>query len=262
VRVLDLTRVIAGPVCGRALAAHGADVLLITAPHLYAVPGLVIDTGRGKLSAQLDLRMERGRARLRDLLAGADIFVQSYRPGAFARLGFAPEQLAALRTGIVCVMLSAYGHLGPWSARRGFDSLVQTASGFNHAEAQAAGLADRPKPLPCQALDHASGYLMAFGALAALLRRAEEGGSWLVRVALAGTGRWLRGLERVERGFDCADPKQDDAVDLLETQPSGFGALTAVRHAAQMPETPPRWKRPSVPLGTHPAEWPGVKKSN
>jgi crotonobetainyl-CoA:carnitine CoA-transferase CaiB-like acyl-CoA transferase len=262
VRVLDLTRVIAGPVCGRALAAHGADVLLITAPHLHAVPGLVIDTGRAKLSAQLDLRAEDGRAKLRNLVAGADIFVQSYRPGALARLGFAPEELAALRPGIVFVTLSAYGHLGPWSARRGFDSLVQTASGFNHAEAEAAGLAGRPKPLPCQVLDHASGYLLAFGALAALLRRAEEGGSWLVRVALAGTGRWLRGLGRVERGFNCADPKQDEVADLLETQPSGFGALTAVRHAAQISTTPTRWARPSVPLGTHPAEWPGVSESN
>jgi hypothetical protein len=97
---------------------------------------------------------------------------------------------------------------------------------------------------------------MAFGALAALLRRAEEGGSWLVRVSLAGTGRWLRGLGRVERGFDCADPGQDAVADLLETQASGFGRLTAVRHAAQLAETPAHWARPSVPLGSHPAEWP------
>jgi len=103
---------------------------------------------------------------------------------------------------------------------------------------------------------------MAFGGLAALLRRADEGGSWLVRVALAGTGRWLRGLGRVEHGFDCVDPGPDDVADLLETRPSGFGAVTAERHAAQMPETPARWERPSVPLGTDPAEWPGVRASN
>jgi len=258
IRVLDLTRVIAGPVSGRALASHGADVLLITAPHLYSLPGLVIDTGRGKLSAQLDLRAEEGKASLRKLLSGADVFVQSYRPGALARHGFSPQQAAALRPGLVCVTLSAFGHIGPWSKRRGFDSLVQTTSGFNHAEAEAAGITDRPKPLPCQALDHASGYLMAFGALAGLLRRAEEGGSWLIRVGLAGTGRWLRGLGRVEHGFDCSDPRQEDVTDLLETRPSGFGALTAVRHAAQMPHTPPRWERPSVPLGTHPPQWPSA----
>ena len=256
IRVLDLTRVIAGPVSGRALAAHGADVMLITAPHLYAAAQLVMDTGRGKLSAQLDLREPAGRERLKGLVAGADVFVQSYRPDALAGRGFGPEALVALRPGLVCVSLSAFGHVGPWAGRRGFDSLVQTASGFNHAEAEAAGITDRPKPLPCQALDHASGYLLAFGALAALLRRAEEGGSWLVRVSLAGTGSWLRGLGRVAGGLDCADPGQDDVFDLLETQPSGFGRLTAVRHAARLSETPAQWQRPSVPLGTHPAQWP------
>ncbi len=261
IRVLDLTRVIAGPVSGRALAAHGAEVLLITAPHLYSLPGLTIDTGRGKLSGQLDLRDGAGRDALRKLLSRADVFTQSYRPGALTRHGFSPEEVAALRPGIVCVTLSAFGHVGPWSGRRGFDSLLQTTSGFNHAEAEAAGIADRPKALPCQALDHASGYLMAFGTLAALLRRAEEGGSWLVRVALAGTGQWLRGLGRVENGFDCADPRQEDVADLLETRPSGFGALTAVRHAAQMAETPARWERPSAPLGAHLAAWPEVTGS-
>jgi crotonobetainyl-CoA:carnitine CoA-transferase CaiB-like acyl-CoA transferase len=261
VRVLDMTRVIAGPVSGRALAAHGAEVLLITAPHLYSLPGLVIDTGRGKLSAQLDLRDKGGRDGLRTLLSGADVFAQSYRLGALARRGFSPAEVAALRPGIVCVTLSAFGHVGPWAGRRGFDSIVQTTSGFNHAEAAAAGITDRPKPLPCQALDHASGYLMAFGALVGLLRRAEEGGSWLVRVALAGTGQWLRGLGRVENGFACADPRQEDVGDLLETGPSGFGMLTAVRHAAQMAETPARWERPAVPPGAHAAEWPDVTGS-
>ncbi|MCW3476623.1 CoA transferase, partial [Limobrevibacterium gyesilva] len=254
-RALDLTRVIAGPVCGRALAAHGADVLHITAPHLPSIGPLVSDTGRGKRSAQLDLRDPAGRATLRRLLADADLFVQSYRPGALAAHGFGPEDAAAARPGLVYVALSAYGHTGPWAGRRGFDSLVQTASGFNHAEAEAAGAPGQPKPLPCQALDHASGYLMAFGALAAVLRRAEEGGSWLVRVSLAGTGRWLRGLGRVPNGLACPDPDQDAVADLLETTDSGFGRLNAIRHAAALSETPAHWALPSVPLGTHPAAW-------
>ncbi len=255
-RVLDLTRVIAGPVCGRTLAAHGADVLLITAPHLYNPPPLTIDTGRGKLSAQLDLRTEAGRDTLRTLLRDADIFVQGYRPGAIANFGFGPEETARIRPGIVHVSLCAYGHTGPWSARRGFDSLVQTASGFNAAEGEAAGQSGQPKPLPVQALDHASGYLMALGALAALHRRATVGGSWHVRVSLARTGHWIRGLGRIEGGLACPAPARPDIADVLEENESGFGRLSAVRHAAQLAPTLPRWERPSVPPGTHPAKWP------
>jgi len=255
VRVLDLTRVIAGPVCGRTLAVHGADVLLVTAPHLPQVEAGVIDSGRGKLSAWLDLREPAPRGTLAGLLRDADVFVQGYRPGGLSDKGFGPQEAARLRPGIVCVSLSAYGHAGPWAGRRGFDSLVQTASGFNAAEADAAG-AEAPRPLPAQALDHASGYLLAFGAMAALHRRATEGGSWHVRVSLAGTGRWLRGLGRVPGGLACPDPGSDDVHDRLEEVASGFGPLLTVRHAAELSETPPRWARPSVPLGTHPALWP------
>src|SRR5687767_12168269 len=127
VKVLDLTRVIAGPVCGRTLAAHGADVLLITAKHLPAMEALVIDNGRGKLSASLDLRDAKARDTLAGLLKSADIFVQGYRPGAIAQYGFSPQEAARIRPGIVCVSLCAYGHEGPWAGRRGFDSLVQNA---------------------------------------------------------------------------------------------------------------------------------------
>ncbi len=253
IRVLELTRVLAGPICGRTLAAHGADVMLVTAPHLPAMA--IEDTGRGKLSAQLDLRYAARRDSLRELLREADIFSQGYRPGGIAALGFGPEEAAALRPGIVCVSLSAYGHHGPWSGRRGFDSLVQTATGFNAAEAEAAGAAE-PKPLPAQVLDHASGYLMAFGALAALQRQVIEGGSWLVRVSLARTGHWLRSLGRIPAGLAAPDMTLSEITDLLERTPSGFGPLTAVRHAAQLSATPARWDRPSVPLGTHPARWP------
>ena len=254
VKVLDLTRIIAGPVCGRTLAAHGADVLLVTASHLPSMLPLVVDTGRGKLSTAIDLRAASGRETLTGLLRDADIFVQGYRPGAIAAFGFGPQDAAKIRPGIVYVSLCAYGHEGPWAKRRGFDSLVQTASGFNAAEAEAFG-ASAPKALPCQALDHATGYLLAFAALSALARRAERGGSWHVRCSLAQTGSWLRQLGRVE-GTKCPDPRSADVRDCLEDTPSGFGQLTAVRHAAIMSETPTRWARPTVPLGTDPPAWP------
>jgi len=254
VRVLELTRVIAGPVCGRTLAAHGAEVLLITSPALPSVPSLVVDTGRGKRSAQLDLRAPRDAETMRGLLRDADVFLQGYRPGGLAELGFGPEDAARLRPGVVYVSLSAYGTTGPWAGRRGFDSLVQTATGMNAAEAEAAGI-EGPKVLPAQANDHAAGYLLAFGAMAALHRRAAEGGSWHVQVSLARTAHWIRGLGRIPGGLDCDDPSQEDIADLLEDAPSDFGMLTYVRHAALLSQTPARWALPSVPLGTHPATW-------
>jgi crotonobetainyl-CoA:carnitine CoA-transferase CaiB-like acyl-CoA transferase len=255
-RVLDLSRVIAGPVAGRALAAHGADVMLVSSPDLPAIPWLTIDTGRGKFSCFLDLRSDDGRARFRALLAGADIFSQGYRPGALSALGFSPEQAAAISPGIIAVSLSAYGHAGPWAGRRGFDSLVQTASGFNHAEGEAAGV-DGPKELPAQMLDHATGYLMAFGAMMAKARQAREGGSWHVRVSLAQTGRWLWDFGRLADGLTTADLPADAVQSVMEDSSSGFGPLRAVSHAAILAKTPAFWSRPAMPLGSHTPEWPG-----
>jgi crotonobetainyl-CoA:carnitine CoA-transferase CaiB-like acyl-CoA transferase len=254
-RVLDLSRVIAGPVAGRTLAAHGADVMLVSSPNLPSIPWLVIDTGRGKLSAFADLRTEEGRAALRSLVAEADIFSQGYRPQALAALGFSPQEVAALSPGIVHVSLSAYGHVGPWAERRGFDSLVQTATGFNHAEGVAAGVAG-PKELPMQILDHVTGYLMAFGAMMARARQAREGGSWYVRVSLAQTGRWLWDLGRLPDGLAAREPGEDTVARLTEDVPSGFGPIRAVRHAAALSATPAGWAWPAVPLGASPPVWP------
>lgn len=257
-RVLDLSRVIAGPVAGRTWAAHGADVMLISSKDLPSIPWLVIDTGRGKLSSCADLKTEAGRETLRGLLAQADIFSQGYRPHSIAALGFSPEDAARISPGIVYVSLSAYGHAGPWAARRGFDSLVQTSTGFNHTEGQAAGV-DGPKELPMQILDHATGYLMAFGAMMARLRQAREGGSWHVRVSLAQTGRWLWSLGRLERGLSTADLPADKILPFIEQSSSGFGALQSIRHAAVMSATPAFWARPAMPLGSHEPVWPSLR---
>lgn len=251
IRVLDLTRIIAGPVCGRTLAAYGADVMLLNSPNLPNIAAIA-ETSRGKLSVLADLDTATGRITLGNLLRSAHVFVQGYRPGALDAQGFGPEDVARLRPGIVYVSLSAYGHVGPWARRRGFDSLVQTASGFNHAEAQAAGQ-EAPRPMPVQILDYATGYLMAFGAQVALARQATEGGSWHVRVSLAQTARWLRSLPRVPNGLSCPMPSLDG---YLEETNSGFGKLAAVRHAARFSATPAAWSRPSVPPGTNPTVWP------
>ncbi len=250
-RVLDLTRILAGPVGTRALAGYGADVLLVNAPHLPNIEAIA-ETSRGKLSAHADLRQPAGRAAFDAVLREAHVLVQGYRPGSLHGLGYGAEAIAEKRPGIVVVSLSAYGAAGPWAARRGFDSLVQTASGFNHAEGRAFG-SGPPRALPMQILDHGSGHLIALGAAAALLRQQRDGGSWHVQVSLARTGQWLRGLGRVAEGFSAAPA---DFARYLETVPSGFGELTAVRHAAQLSATPARWARPSMPPGSHPLAWP------
>lgn len=251
VRVLDLTRILAGPVCGRALAAYGADVMLVNSPQLPNIESIA-DTSRGKLSTHIDLQTSDGRASLERLLADAHVFVQGYRPGGLDALGFSPKAIAERRPGIVCVSLSAYGETGPWHGRRGFDSLVQTATGFNHAEAAAAG-SPEPKPLPMQILDYATGHLMAFAASAALRLQALEGGSWQVTLSLEQTGHWIRNLGRVENGFAITRP---DRTPYLETAKSGFGELVALRHSARLARTPTRWERPSMLPGTHAAAWP------
>ena len=185
------------------------------------------------------------------LVDGAHVFVQGYRPGGLRDLGYGPEDVAKRRPGIVYVSLTAYGAQGPWSTRRGFDSLVQTATGFNHAEGEAAG-EGKPRPLPMQILDEATGYLIAMAASTALRRQQLEGGSWHVQVSLAQTGHWLRSLGRVENGFALKKP---DMSPYLETTASGFGELKALSHSAKLERTPARHALPSMPPGSHAPRW-------
>jgi crotonobetainyl-CoA:carnitine CoA-transferase CaiB-like acyl-CoA transferase len=225
--------------------------MLINSPDLPNIDAIA-DTSRGKLSAHLDLNDSADAECLRSLSRDAHLFIESYRPGGLAERGFAPGQLAAIRPGIVCVSLSAYGHEGPWAGRRGFDSLVQTATGFNIAEAKAAGEAT-PRALPVQILDYASGFLMAFAGQVALLRQQEEGGSWHVQVSLAATAHWLRSLGRIDfRDKPASLGLRNHAV----TTASGFGKLTAMPHAARIDGIEPGSERPSARPGTHAAAWP------
>jgi len=254
VRVLDLSRIIAGPVAGRALAHHGADVLMINGPHLPNIAPLVIDNGRGKRSAVADLRDAAGCETLRGLARDADVFLQAYRPGALAARGFDPRELARLRPGIVYVSVCAYGHTGPWAQRRGFDSLVQSASGIAWDERAAAGSAE-PRHLPCQALDHATGYLAAFGAMVALARRASEGGSWHVKVSLAQTGRWLQSFGLLPDGQRAPGVALDEIGDCVASVQSEFGRVLGVQPAEELAETPAFYALPPARIGAHEARW-------
>jgi crotonobetainyl-CoA:carnitine CoA-transferase CaiB-like acyl-CoA transferase len=255
VRALDLTRVIAGPTCARTLAEHGADVLKITRADLPHSGELDLETGIGKLSAHLDLRDPAQAETLRGLIRTSDVFSQSYRPGALAARGFSPEAVAALCPGIVCVTLSAWSHAGPWRSRRGYDTIVQTSTGMAHA----SGVDGKPQHLPVSAIDYVSGNLMAFGAMVALARRATIGGSWLVRVSLATTGRWI-----VDRGTFTpgqlagleADLPDAEIAALCTEADAPDGRIRYLAPIVHMSETPPRWDRPPAPLGYHQAVWP------
>ena len=253
VRVLDLTRVLAGPTCARTLAEHGADVLKIAGAHLPDSGAAEFDTGIGKLQAFLDLRAKEGVDILRGLLKTADVFSQSFRPGALAARGFSPEEAARLRPGIVYVTLSAWGAAGPWRDRRGFDSIVQTVSGMAYQQSGAGPDPLKPKLLPVSVIDYVSGYLMAYGALVALTRRATEGGSWLVRVSLARTGKWI-----VDRGIveDFSSSKSELEEAELQNLLTDTGRYRHLKPVLELSETPPRWERPPAPLGSHPAAWP------
>ncbi|MFJ4199425.1 CoA transferase [Streptomyces sviceus] len=254
-RVLDLTRVLAGPVATRTLALLGADVLRLDAPRLPELPDQHADTGLGKRSATLDLAADRPT--FEELLAAADVVVTGYRPGALDRFGLSAEALAERRPGVVVAQLSAWGAYGPWRERRGFDSLVQAATGIAVLE----GSAEQPGALPAQALDHGTGYLLAAAVLRALTEQSYEGGSRFVRLALARTARWLTdGAGSADgKGDMAAGDVESDSYDgpepwLSETD-SALGRLRYALSPVSFEGGPADWDRPPVPWGTDAARW-------
>ncbi|MET8806131.1 CoA transferase [Streptomyces sp. NPDC004546] len=245
-RVLDLTRVLAGPVATRTLALLGADVLRVDAPWLPELPDQHADTGFGKRSAVLDLTA--GRDTFEELLAAADVVVTGYRPGALDRFGLSPQALVARRPGLVVAQISAWGAYGPWGGRRGFDSLVQVATGIAVTE----GSAEQPGALPAQALDHGSGYLLAAAVLRALTEQSYDGGGRLVRLALARTARWL--TDEIRPTAAPGAPYEGPDAWLAETD----GPLGRLRHAlpaVSFAGGPADWARPPVPWGSDSARW-------
>jgi len=246
VRVLDLTRVIAGPVATRTLALLGADVLRVDAPHLAELADQHADTGFGKRSALLDLRADRET--FEGLLAAADVVVTGYRPGTLDRFGLSPEALAERRPGLIVAQLSAWGAYGPWGGRRGFDSLVQVATGIAAAE----GDGERPGALPAQALDHGTGYLLAAGVLRAVTEREfGDGCGRVLRLALARTAGWL--LE--EGASDGLTGSAPDAGEWLAERDSALGRLRYARSPVVFEGGPADWERGPGRWGADEARW-------
>ncbi|KAK5940043.1 hypothetical protein PMZ80_007461 [Knufia obscura] len=262
-RVLEMSRVIAAPVAGKTLAAHGADVLWITSPNLPDLPDLDNDLGRGKRTAQLDLNKPEDKERLMALLADADVFLQSYRPGSLADKGLVTEQLVQERGAegkpLICASLSAWGTEGPWANRRGFDSIVQTTSGMNVSEAEHHGSGEAARPMPCQALDHGAGYFLASGIMAALYRQLTEGGSYQVDVSLVGVMKYLRSLGQYDgdTGFQCKGYErfEDVPAQMTETRNCAFGELESIKHSVKIEGVDAGWEHMPKPLGSDEAVW-------
>lgn len=248
-RVLDLTRVLAGPVATRVLAGLGADVLRVDPPG-WDEPGVVPEMTIGKRSARLDAREPSGRATLVSLLASADVIVHGYRRDALQALGLGDAERAAIRPGLVDVSLDAYGWSGPWTARRGFDSLVQMSTGIAAAGLR-SGTSDRPTPLPVQALDHATGYLMAAAVLAGLTRKLATGAGERSRLSLA---RTAAELERVRPlgSVRVFPPARRNHPTPIET---AWGPATVLPSPFSVGHTRLRWERGSSPLGSDAAAW-------
>ena len=260
-------------VAGRTLAAHGANVLWVTSPNLPDLPPVDRELGRGKRTIQLDLNTQAELEKVLELARDADVFIQSYRPGSLAGRGFTPEALSAQsrRGGIVYADLSAFGSQGPWARRRGFDSLVQTCSGMNVAEARwhreihPQGAEFPAVPMPCQALDHGAGYMLAAGVSAGLYKRTVEGGSYRVEVSLAGVGKYLRGLGRYEavEGREVGmggeyKALRDVEVELdmvAEERESGFGMYRHIKHSAEVEGRRVGWDVMPKPLGSDDPVW-------
>ena len=251
IRVLDLTRVLAGPVATRFLAGFGADVLRIDPPG-WDEPGVIPSVTLGKRCARLDLRQPDERGVFEHLLASADVLVHGYRPNALGRLGLDTATRRRLRPGLVDVSLDAYGWTGAWQARRGFDSLVQMSSGIAGEGMRRYGT-DRPKPMPVQALDHATGYLMAAAVVRGLTRRRTEGKGSITRTSLARTAALLTSAPIAERNEAFAQEGTADFTDAIEQ--TSWGPARRMKPPVVVEGAAMRWDLPASALGSSRPVW-------
>lgn len=250
-KVLDLTRVLAGPIASRFLAGLGADVLRIDPPS-WNEPGVVPEVTLGKRCARLDLHRAEDRVAFEALLKDTDILLHGYRADALERLGYGAEQRQRIAPGLIDVSLNAYGWSGPWRNRRGFDSLVQMSSGIAHAGMQWKQ-ADKPVPLPVQALDHATGYLMAASAILALAERLSSGHGGSARLSLARTAKLL-----IEAGQGVKQPalREEEPGDQgLLVEQTAWGPAHRLLAPVTLAGTPLQWDLPAGELGAHRARW-------
>lgn len=255
VRVLDLTRILAGPVAGRTLAEQGADVLMVTAGKLPQTPEHVRDTSHGKRSCFLDLDLPDEAQQLRRLVREADVFIDGYRPGALQGHGFGAQELHALRPGLVVLSVSCFGSGGPFAGRAGWEQVAQAVTGICHVNGQLSN-GGRPKLVFAPMSDYITGYLGAYGVMLALARRAREGGSYQVHVSLCQSAMFVH-RQGLLAGFEDAPERLDDAsLQRLYVQAAtSQGELRTLGPVLKMSETMPRWSRPTPAFGADEPCW-------
>ena len=255
IRVLDLTRILAGPTSARTLAEHGADVLMVAAADTPQVPEFVRDLSHGKRSCFLDLRNANEAAQLTELVRGADIFVNGYRPGRLAERGFGADDLARLRPGLINVSINCFGSGGPFAGRGGWEQVAQSVTGIALTHGTLTG-AGRPKLAPAPMCDYVTGYLAAFGAMVALGRRTREGGSYNVQVSLCRSAMFYQRQGLVD-GFSTAPETlpELELQDLYVQETSCYGDLLTLGPVLRMSETPCRWALPTPKPGADRAAW-------
>ncbi|WP_031469351.1 CoA transferase [Sciscionella sediminilitoris] len=256
VRVLDLTRILAGPTAGLSMAEHGADVLMVTAPQLPQVPPFVRDTSHGKRSTYLDFTKPDQAARLRELTRDTDVFLEGYRPHRLEAHGFGAEELAADHPGLVYVSVDCYGSGGPFEPRAGWDQIAQAVTGICDVQGNALG-AGRPQLTPVYLCDFLTGFLGSFGAMLALARRATEGGSYRVQVSLSQSSMLLQRQGLIGDFEDAPGRLRPEEFERYAVTDAGthYGDLKSLGPIIRMSETAPRWARTTPRLGSSDPEW-------
>ena len=254
VRVLDLTRILAGPIAARTLAEHGADVLMVTAKRLPQVQAYVADTSHGKRSCFMDIKKDEGAKQLKKLVSESDIFSQGYRPGAIEKLGFGAEELSEVRPGLIYLSINCYGFDGVFSDRGGWEQVAQIMSGLTTEDASMSQIRT-PRLLPAAANDYITGYLGAYGALLALARRAREGGSYHVRVSLCQTAMMIYRNGKTHHDNAPHELSVKEIEDLSIVSKTHLGEVKHLAPILDLSETPPFWEMPTPKLGENRARW-------
>lgn len=256
IRVLDLTRILAGPTAGIGMAEHGADVQMITAPHLPQVSSFVRDTSHGKRSSFLDFNKTEEKLKLKEMAHGADVFIEGYRPNRLAAHGFSAEDFAKSRPGIIYVSINCYGSGGPFSSRAGWDQVAQAVTGICEIQGKAMN-ENQPKLTPVYLCDFLTGFLGTFGAMTALARRAREGGSYKVEVSLCQSAMLIQRQGLLDKFNDATGQLSAEEFNeyAVYDNNTAYGDLKSLGPVIKMSETPPKWSLTTPKLGSSKAQW-------